>query len=147
MQTIKIYGASDDLVEVVGDVPGCDEYGFYDKPAFVELSTGDVFKVEYTERGVWTVEHHQAGRPGEAVLTVFTPVANVPDPDPHTEVMQAVGMIEWVEVWASWPVEDEEMERKVYEAIDHQSTRHQTLNKDDMRKIWDIVANANRRKK
>lgn len=26
MKTIRIYGASDDLVEIEGDVPGCDEY-------------------------------------------------------------------------------------------------------------------------
>ena len=26
MKTIKIYGASDDLIEVEGDCPGCDEY-------------------------------------------------------------------------------------------------------------------------
>jgi len=31
MQTIKFYGASDDLVEVCGTAPGCDEYGSCDK--------------------------------------------------------------------------------------------------------------------
>lgn len=64
MKTIRIYGASDDCIEVEGDFS--DEGYAYDKPGNVTLSTGDVFSVVYGSAGqsdaTWHVEHtHNSG--------------------------------------------------------------------------------------
>jgi len=49
-----IYGASDDLIELRGDVE--EEFNVYladDKPGYLALSTGDLLRVEYSTDGVW----------------------------------------------------------------------------------------------
>lgn len=56
MSVVTIYGASDDLIEVEGPVPGCDEYN--DEFARFRL-IGDgkttVVEVQYVESGVWEI--------------------------------------------------------------------------------------------
>jgi hypothetical protein len=37
MKTIRIYGASDDLLEIDGELPGCGEYDCWEKTAQVEV--------------------------------------------------------------------------------------------------------------
>lgn len=52
---IKIYGASDDLIEVEGDVPGCDEYNEEDA-TFVLLgynSQRTRVRYRYGKDGLW----------------------------------------------------------------------------------------------
>lgn len=58
--TVKIYGASDDLVEVEGDVPGCDEYdvGMSSAGIFVlacDNGSAIVVRCAYRSNGVWLV--------------------------------------------------------------------------------------------
>jgi hypothetical protein len=53
MKRIAFYGASDDLVEVVGDVPGCDEYNA-ELAAFVVAGLRVV--VSYGARGTWGIK-------------------------------------------------------------------------------------------
>lgn len=55
--TIELYGASDDLIEVDGDLPGCDEYNAEDA-YFVLFGVADSavrVRVWYTSRGVWAI--------------------------------------------------------------------------------------------
>jgi hypothetical protein len=52
MSTVTFYGSSDDLVEVEGDVPGCDEYNA--EAAAFELA-GLRIGVEYVKGGVWEI--------------------------------------------------------------------------------------------
>lgn len=53
MPTVTFYGASDDLVEVDGDVPGCDEYC---APAAAFEVAGLRVGVEYHEAsGTWEI--------------------------------------------------------------------------------------------
>lgn len=58
MKTIKIYGCSDDLVEIEGDVKGADEYGVYDetgKTYFIIRSkvTGESINIHPVYHGYW----------------------------------------------------------------------------------------------
>lgn len=60
MHTQKLYGSSDDLVCLSGDVD--DELPGGDKPTYVRFSTGTSAKVWYDDDGVWKVELLTAGR-------------------------------------------------------------------------------------
>lgn len=70
MATIKIYGASDDLVEIDGKVPGCDEHGFYqsasdpkDRMGYIATSDGSVLTIGYAVDGTgcWRVAVERLG--------------------------------------------------------------------------------------
>lgn len=55
--TVKFYGSSDDLVEVEGEAPGCDEYNA-DQASFLVACEGDkacAVRVAYTFAGTWLV--------------------------------------------------------------------------------------------
>lgn len=52
---VKFYGASDDLVEIEGDVEGADEYASNGHSSFLidaPNGTGIVY-VDYRDNGVW----------------------------------------------------------------------------------------------
>ena len=51
--TIQIYGASDDLVEIKGDV--IEEFDSYDEPTYLLFNDGTQVKVEYDDVGMWAV--------------------------------------------------------------------------------------------
>lgn len=56
MRTIKFYGESDDLIEVEGDIPRCDEYGQFGdklKSPFVIRSEQGNAKVYPIYDGCW----------------------------------------------------------------------------------------------
>lgn len=144
MNTIKIYGASDDNVEVEGDVFGCDEYSAWDAPLWVELSTGDVFKVEYTKDGVWTVDHI---RKTTKVKVVIEPYGEGEDPEPYTQTAVVTGKkIEWVETWEAWPPTNRCLYKKLADHFKVDVTDLPDLEVNDVRKVLEIVNIAKRRK-
>lgn len=56
VSTIVLYGASDDLIEVEGDRPGCDEYNAEDQHFVLAGANGTVrVRVWYTRRGLWAI--------------------------------------------------------------------------------------------
>lgn len=57
MSNVLFYGASDDLIEVEGDVPGCDEYSAEDASFVVvcENGQGCIVRLNYTSDGTWQV--------------------------------------------------------------------------------------------
>ncbi len=60
---IKIYGASDDLLEVEGDINeefsvNCDEH------IYLGVSDGSLFSVKYDENGIWRINLLRAGLAG-----------------------------------------------------------------------------------
>jgi hypothetical protein len=57
MSTIELYGASDDLIEVEGDIAGCDEYNADDAHFVLTGVDGSALwiRVWYTRRGVWAI--------------------------------------------------------------------------------------------
>ena len=147
MATVKISGASDDLVDVEGDVPGCDEYGSYDTPLFVELSTGDVFRVEYTAAGVWKVTHHQVN---PTTNVHVEPHGEGEDPEPYTDTVTVVAtdkQLRWVEVWQNWPKSDDEVAEKVAAVFDALPAHAKVpLTREDYLSLWVVIAAAKRRK-
>lgn len=60
MHEVTIYGASDDLIEVEGDAPGCDEYNT-DHAVFILRGSGEVtggvtrVTVDYGAGGCWMI--------------------------------------------------------------------------------------------
>ena len=52
--TIKVYGASDDLIEIEGDIR-TEFYASNDKPNFLAFSNGVVLEIGYTSVGVWKI--------------------------------------------------------------------------------------------
>lgn len=118
MATVKIYGASDDLVEVEGDVNGCNEYGSFDKATYIHLSTGDVFKAEYTDEGVWKVDRFRNGK--KKLSIAKEPHADGDDPDPYTDTVTITGDIKWVDVWSNWPPSQKDIEEKVRKFFEDQ---------------------------
>lgn len=113
METIRIYGASDDLVEVEGALG--DEWGGGSDPAYVVLSTGDVFTVAYGMRGVWQIEH--VANSGLCAVTMRR-AANGDDPDPYTDEATVSGPFTWVDCWSAWPAEDDQVRTRLEDRLD-----------------------------
>jgi len=86
---IKIYGASDDLIEVEGDIseefnPGDDD------ASILALSDGTVLRVRYDGDGCWRVERMVTG---SAAYTHES--AEGPDTDRYSDVATLEGDIRW----------------------------------------------------
>ncbi len=60
LYTQKIYGCSDDLVELKGEVN--EEFNCFDKPIYARFSTGTYVKVEYNKEGLWRIEVLNEGK-------------------------------------------------------------------------------------
>jgi hypothetical protein len=85
---IKVYGASDDLVEVEGDI---EEEFSYDgeKPGYLGFSDGTVLRISYD--GVW---HINLAIKGSSAFT-HTP-AEGEDTDNYSDVVTLDGAMKWV---------------------------------------------------
>jgi hypothetical protein len=88
--TVTIYGASDDLIEVEGDIR--DEFTLQDDDDgdYLAFSDGTVLHVEYGSEGIWRI--HQSVK-GAAEF------ANVPGDDPednYTDRVTLTGDVGWV---------------------------------------------------
>jgi hypothetical protein len=150
MATIKIYGASDDLIEVEGDVPGCNEFNSFDAPLFIELGTADVFKVEYTAQGVWVITHQEKGALRQLGSVLHEPHGDGEDPEPHTDIVTISGPIGWVEAWESYPPTVNEKRGKLGRLLADDEDgfdRDRLLSDEDIGDMWKCVARALRRKK
>lgn len=143
MEQIKIYGASDDLVEVecvVGEVKGCDEYsGGNDQTRRVILHpTGDVFTVKYGrgEDGVWVVEHEvNSGK-------LDVRIERAPEggePDPYTDTFHVSGEIARVESWFSWPPSADELRAEVETMLDNGAV--DDLNDWETKRLYRLLNN------
>ena len=63
-KTVTIYGASDDLLEVYGDIAGADEYGAYGGPVMGTLTSPDGDSL------IVRAEYCKPGAPGEWTLSI-----------------------------------------------------------------------------
>ncbi len=51
---LKIYGRSDDLIEIEGDI--YDEIGWHpDEKCYITISDGTVISIEYADEGIWRI--------------------------------------------------------------------------------------------
>jgi hypothetical protein len=89
MDTVRVWGASDDLIEVDGAL--CEEFGAFDEEEGVVLafSDGTVLHVRYDSEGCWRVGRLVAG----AAAFEHTP-ATGPDDD-YTDRVTLTGDIAW----------------------------------------------------
>lgn len=62
MGRVKVYGASDDLIEVAGDLE--EEFNVGDEPTLLHFSDGTVLEVTYREDALWHIERRVVGSAG-----------------------------------------------------------------------------------
>lgn len=117
IQTVKIYGGSDDLIEIEGKIKGCDEYN--GDLGYVELSSGDVFKIEYTKEVVWKVDRFGCNGSGTGKISITKePHGEGDDPEPYTDTVTITGELEWVIFSESWPIKRADKIRRIQRWID-----------------------------
>lgn len=59
METVKIYGASDDLIEVEGSVR--EEFSANDEQNYLAFSDGTLLSVRYDREGFWRINRLREG--------------------------------------------------------------------------------------
>lgn len=100
---ITISGHSDDIVTIGprGAPHADEEYSYGDGGIFIELSTGQVFRVEYAEWGVWRVAQ-VAGSTDGVLISVCPATEDDENNDDYTDV----ATIECPEgtKWCPWPI-------------------------------------------
>lgn len=86
---IKVYGASDDLIEVEGSIS--EEFSASsDEDNYLGFSNGTVLRVRYTDNGTWEIRVMKNGG-GKPCITHN----NGPDSDSYSDVLQ-MGDADWV---------------------------------------------------
>jgi len=90
MTTVEIYGASDDLIEVEGDIT--EEFNPSDGVGVLAFSEGTVLEVRYTDAGLWKITRTAKGTARCSNLFEATD----PDSGEYSDKMQLMGDIEWV---------------------------------------------------
>lgn len=152
LTSVTIFGKSDHTICVVGGLPGCDDYTGLGFERFIELSTGDVFRAAHID-GAWRLTRHTtpprlgvcAQNGGASMIHTAAKPTDHYLPT-YTDCLTAIGFIEWVEVWKSWPATEDEIRSKVsYEIDEGICGTKKTFTTDDARKLWEIVSNAKRR--
>lgn len=93
MKTVTVYGASDDLIELEGDIrdeisPNNNEE---DNPTKLAFSDGTVLSVVYDKDGCWRVN-----RVAEGTAKMKKVEAEGPDTDNYTDRVTLTGDISWV---------------------------------------------------
>ena len=94
VETVKIYGASDDLIEVEGPTAVSDEFSGGDKPRFVGFSEGTVLRVVYAEDGCWRISRVAEG----TAQYTHTPAVGMDDEQYSDEVTLTGGPFTRVKV-------------------------------------------------
>ncbi|MFO0806054.1 MAG: hypothetical protein U0791_23360 [Gemmataceae bacterium] len=123
-ETVTITGYSDDLIEVRGNVRGCDEYSGWNGPGFVEFDSGDVFRIEYTKGGMWKIKHHVQAE-GSKLRVEIAECPEGDDPEPYTDTATVKGPISWVDFWDTWPPSLDEVKGKVTTRLEDGITAEQ----------------------
>lgn len=91
--SIKLYGASDDLIEVEGDIR--EEFDpNYDDPSVLAFSDGSIIKAVYDKEGVWRFSPLIRG------TAAYSIVQDKVDGD--SDVVTLDGDITWVLFGAEW---------------------------------------------
>ena len=90
MKTITISGASDDLIELEGDIR--EEYSPHDDegPNLLAFSDGTVIGVKYADDGCWRLNRLQKG-----TADYSKKEADGPDTDNYTDRVTLKGDLKW----------------------------------------------------
>lgn len=93
MATITIYGASDDIVVVEGDL--LEEFSFYsqddEETRLIGISDGTLLRVRYDEDGIWRLTLVNQG-----TAEIDKQEAPARDRDNYSDRVTLTGDIEWV---------------------------------------------------
>lgn len=89
---IKIYGYSDDIIMVDGDMDA--DFGCYDKEGvYVAFSDGTLLFVEYAYQGIWRITPHAIGLSSKYLKDECMPSLNDKE---HTDVVHLEGDFKWI---------------------------------------------------
>lgn len=100
--TIKVYGASDDLIEIEGDIN--EEFSYSDSPTYLGFSSGVLLQVVYT--GTWDIKI--LNNPDDIAAKVFE--ATDWESDDYSDIIEihshldTPGEPQWDFVAAEWVV-------------------------------------------
>lgn len=90
MAVVEVYGASDDLIEVDGDI--CEEFNpIGDTSNYLAFSDGTLLSVTYDQDGIWRIS---ALYKGSAQLELKQSVDV--DDDNYSDRATLIGDVEWV---------------------------------------------------
>jgi len=89
--SITIYGASDDLIEIEGDIR--EEFNFYPdagESRYLAISDGTVLRVEYDDDGIWRIVPITVGK------ATFSKKDGLVSDDTNDVVTLSGVIIDWV---------------------------------------------------
>ena len=109
MKTVTIYGASDDLIEIEGDL-GRDEFGAYDEAKDLLFSNGCKVRVNYGEDGCWRTE---LLTPELCTVVKHKLATDSDSKDDYTDRLTICGDFEWVEHWPASGIARDEIVRRL----------------------------------
>jgi len=89
MSKIVIYGYSDDLIGVDGDIR--DEFSYSENGSAFACSDGTVGRIDYTDSGLWKISVVKHGS-AQAEMVVATD----PDSSEYSDRLALSGDIEWI---------------------------------------------------
>jgi hypothetical protein len=91
--SITVYGASDDLIEIEGDIR--EEFQGGDGVVYLGFSEGTVLSIEYSRNGIWRITPYFRG-----LASLDIELASLDDEDNYSDrailEMTGVGVIRWV---------------------------------------------------
>lgn len=96
MRKVTIYGASDDLIEVEGDIheefswPGWKLGGGSEESALLAVSDGTILRVRYDVEGCWRIERIAVG----AAIYQHTPATS--PKDDYSDRVTLTGDVTWI---------------------------------------------------
>lgn len=92
-QTLRVYGASDDLVEIEGSIRA--EFDYTGDNGLLAFSDGTVLRIQYTNPGVWRITPVVRGTASVSIDLCSEELSNG-----YTDVAIIKGHVDWV-VFAS----------------------------------------------
>lgn len=79
--SVTIYGASDDLIEVDGDLS--EEFDSHDQPTYLLFNDGTQLKIEYWDDGIWRVNLIETGKASATRTPGFEDESDTVSPPDH----------------------------------------------------------------
>jgi len=94
MATVTLYGASDDLIEIEGDIE--EEFYYTDGNHYVAFSNGTVVKIIFDDDGIWRITPYLGDT--DSVHIVQTDGRDDGTFGGYTDIATITGDITWVVV-------------------------------------------------
>ena len=87
---VTVYGASDDLIEIEGDIRE-EFYADSELPSWLAFSDGTVLRIQYMDDGIWRINRDRSGAAAYSKVE-----AGSADDDNYSDRVTLAGKIEWV---------------------------------------------------